>query len=153
MLQPDTHPEQESSLDLVPDTPTPEGPLSTPYAILVAVIAVIGAYSWFFKIWDESDFPETFWNADYWLLVCLVLLMAALAASLLRRRGRWLDAIVVSALFAASIGSLALVVLVDRKAQPSEKTFTVVLFSFTNHTPSQNLGADLRDNIRYQLEA
>jgi tetratricopeptide (TPR) repeat protein len=152
-MQPDISQEKLlSSSAAVPDRPVPEGVPKTPYAILLAVITVIGTYSWFFKMWDESDFPEILFNATYWIWLCLLLLIAGIAAALLRVRGRRFDALIVGALFAASIGSLGFLILLDRKAQPSDNTFTVVLFTFTDHTSGQNLGTNLRDNIKHQLE-
>ncbi len=74
-------------------------------------------------MWDSSDFPETFTNADYWLFLCLIFLIAAIVAALLRNRKRRLDLAIVSVLFAASLGSLVVLVIIDRQAHPSDKTF------------------------------
>src|SRR6266478_3449091 len=129
-----------------------DGYPKTPYAIAVLVTGVITAYSAIFKTWDGSDFPETFYNSNYWFLLCLILLLFALMASLVRDKKRGLDLAIVIALFAASAGSLIVLVIIDRQARPSDKTFTVVVFTFTNHTSTEGLSASFRDNIRKELE-
>jgi tetratricopeptide (TPR) repeat protein len=134
------------------DDAEPAGHPKTPYAIAAALVGTISTYSVLFKQWDSSSFFETLANPDYWLFLALIFLGAGIAASLVRKQGRAIDTLIVVVLFIASVTSIAALAVVDRQALPSEKTFTIVLFRFTNHMSTPNLEASFRDNLRRNLE-
>jgi len=141
----------QTNLSLSP--PAPDGPPRTPWRIGGFVITVIPAYSWIFKTWDRSEFPETFAHPAYWLLLTSLLVLAGVWSVLVRNKRSRLDSVLAACLFIAAVGSLVASISVYRRARPSEKTFTVVLFTFTDHTANKNVGNSFRDNIQRELEA
>ena len=125
----------------------------TPYAIAAFILtAVISTYSLLFKLWDNSDFPETFAHPAYWLLLGLILLVGGLWALLVSQKRRWFDFVLVEVLFLAAAVTFVFSVYVHRKVRPSERVFTVALFKFTDHTAARDVGLSLRDNIQRELE-
>jgi tetratricopeptide (TPR) repeat protein len=125
----------------------------TPYGVATFILtAVISVYSWLFKLWDDSEFPETFAHPGYWLLLGLILLIGGLWAFFVWKRSSWLDFVMVEVLFLAAAVMFVLSVYVYREAQPSEKVFTVALFKFSDHTTTKDVGLSFRDNIQRELE-
>src|SRR6266481_5302360 len=138
-----------------------DGPPKTPYGIAVLLVATIPAYSWLFKTWDESEFPETFTNSLYWLFLFLLFLLAGLAAVLMRnsslarlrellarnRRGR-LDGTIILGFFLISVGALIATIVVRRETKPTGDKFTVVLFTFSgDNATTQNAATSFQKFI------
>jgi hypothetical protein len=88
-----------------------------------------GSYSTF-KIWDESEFPETFAHPLYWLGIGILFALAALRAFVVRRKTSILDRAIVVALCSAAAVTFAESAVVLRDEIPSEHTFTVAVFTF-----------------------
>ncbi|MCU1263696.1 MAG: hypothetical protein JWM21_14 [Acidobacteria bacterium] len=155
MSQPD--PEQaDGPPPSVPEGTDPEanGLPKTPYRIAAFILTVvIATYSWIFKMWDGSEFPETFAHPAYWLFLGLIFLVAGVWAFFVGNRRSWFDFVIVEMMFLAAAGLLIASVSVDRQARPSASTFTVVLFTLTDHTGKKDVGNSFRDNIQRELEA
>ncbi len=130
-----------------------DGLPKTPYAIAVGLVGVITAYTFFFQLWDASELPETFNNATYWVFLSLIFLSSAVVSAILVGRRRHFDTFVICLLFLGSIGSIIILSIVDRQATPQNEKFTVALFTFTDHSSTQNLGESFRDNIQRALES
>src|SRR6266851_1536749 len=143
-----------------------DGLPKTPYGIALLLVAVIPAYSWLFKMWDESEFPETFSSPLYWGFLFLLFLLAGLAAVLIRsssharlrellarNRPGWLDGSIILCFFLLGIGALITAIIVRRETKPEGNKFTVVLFTFSgDNTTTQNAAASFQKFIIRKLE-
>src|ERR1041385_8852804 len=133
--------------------PPDAGPPRTAGAIATFVVTVLlGFGSWLFKLWDRSDFPETFAHPAYWLLMGLILLIGGVWAFWYGNRRRWFDFAIIEALFLAAAVTFVMSSYVYRQAKPSDKIFTIVLFGFTDHTTPANVAESLRENLNKKLE-
>jgi tetratricopeptide (TPR) repeat protein len=144
----------------------PDGPPKTPYGLAVFLVPVVGTYSWFFKTWDESEFPETFTNPLYWIFLFILFLLAGLLIILMRKSSRervpklpaptrrgWLDGAIIASIFLISIGTLVTAIFVSRETKPAGDKFGVVLFTFSgDNTITQNAAASFQQSIVRKLE-
>jgi hypothetical protein len=155
MSQQDAEPETLLSSSRIQKTEMESnGPPRTPYGIAAFVLTVVvTACSWLFKLWDGSEFPETFAHPAYWLLLGVILLLGGLWAFGAGKKRSLLDFGIVEVLFLAAAIVFVLSVSVYREARPSEKVFTVALFTFSDHTTTKDVGQSFRDNIQRELEA
>jgi len=114
---------------VVPENP--EGPPKTPWSVAALVVAIVIAFTGLFKIYDDSEFPETFWNPGYWLILGMLFLLAGVWAFFLAKKKGWINFVIVEGLFSAAALSLICSVYVGREASPSDTRYTVAVFDFS----------------------
>jgi len=106
-------------------------PPSTPWGLWVLLFSFLGAWSFAFKVWDESEFPETFWHPAYWVGVGILLTLFFLVALRLRRPGSASDLLLTAALAMSALLAFGGAIYVVREAKPSDDTFTVIVYDFS----------------------
>lgn len=130
-----------------------DGPPSSPWAVAALLVATLGAFSWFFKIWDESEFPETFWSPFYWLGIGTLFFGAAIWAFLVASKKSRLDTALTIALTATGVGAFFGASFAWREALPSDNTFTIAVFNFAgDNTPIQDDAMAFRGTLLESLQ-
>ncbi len=168
MSEEEATPNQRVAPPLPPSQASPteaDGPPKTPYGIAALLVAVIPAYSWLFKTWDESEFPETLTSPLYWIFLSILFFLAGLVAVLMRssvlarlrevlaRQRGWFDVTIIVGFLLICIVLVASAIYVGRETKPPPDKFTVVFFTFSgDNTTTQNAAASFQRFIKRKLE-
>jgi len=108
-----------------------DGPPATVWKVAFSLVGTITVFAGLFKIWDESDFPETFTSPWFWMGAATIASLTFVWAWYVRRTDNWLDS---GVLIVVAIGALTLYetyAVVIRKATPSDDRYSITVFTFT----------------------
>jgi tetratricopeptide (TPR) repeat protein len=131
------------------------GPPTTVWGIAAFSIAVMSAYSWGFKVWDKSEFPEGTFTSDlYWAGIAGLLFICVIWGSRVRRRKNWLDICILILGAIATIGTFTKSITCRIEGIPSDHQFAILIFDprSDTDTKSHDAALRLRDSVRTELQ-